>query len=320
LMSDKNRRYPGIMSVFMAIAGFFICLPFVVGSITGIEEILCKDHWRPADFDDGLCVWQACFILWGGLMGLLTWSSLAINTYVTLHLRWKIDNTKWGIGTYIIVLGYPTIVVIVGLSTEDFESNVPLPYCWWASTGLEWGLFYSIDILCCLVSIFCIIFVLYELRNIQDSSKGKKAKYLKLLRVFAFLVLFLEIAIYLITIQSINQSRSDEWTENTRLYIRCLLVDSPGVECHRPSDGEGALPASQWYWLLANITGVGLPVVIVFGTTAPVFFFWCRACQNIASGKGIADGLTSTSSSSASSRGSWAGPQDGDEDSFDPDA
>ena len=65
LMSPKNRRYPGIMSVFMAIAGIFICLPFLVGSVTGIEEFLCKDEFTRADFDDGLCVWQACFLLFG---------------------------------------------------------------------------------------------------------------------------------------------------------------------------------------------------------------------------------------------------------------
>ena len=65
LMSPKNRRYPGIMSVFMTIAGCFICLPFLVGSIIDMEEVLCKDEFTPADFDDGLCVWQACFLLWG---------------------------------------------------------------------------------------------------------------------------------------------------------------------------------------------------------------------------------------------------------------
>eukprot|EP00009_Paramoeba_aestuarina_P008849 CAMPEP_0201522422 /NCGR_PEP_ID=MMETSP0161_2-20130828/17357_1 /ASSEMBLY_ACC=CAM_ASM_000251 /TAXON_ID=180227 /ORGANISM="Neoparamoeba aestuarina, Strain SoJaBio B1-5/56/2" /LENGTH=627 /DNA_ID=CAMNT_0047921263 /DNA_START=88 /DNA_END=1971 /DNA_ORIENTATION=+ len=318
LMSPKNRRYPGIMSVFMCIAGVIINLPFAVGACTGIEEILCTDEFTPADSDHGLCVWQAVFLNWGALMGLLTWSALAVNTYVTLHLRWKLDNFKWGIATYFVVFGYPTIAIIVGTATEDYEFTPPLPWCWWGTTGLEWGMFYAVDILCCFVSIFCIVFVMYELRNIQDSSKGKKAKYLKLVRVFAFLVLFFEIAVYLIIVQSIGTAREDEYTEVTTAYVQCLLRNV--VECDRPDDGEGYLSASTWYWLLANVSGTGLPVVLVFGTTAPVFFFWCRAVSNLASGKGLADGLSSSSSSSASSRGSWAGPQDGDEDSYDPDA
>ena len=62
---------------------------------------------------------------------------------------------------------YPAVVMIAGTAKKEWKYSPPIPWCWWTTSGMEWGLFYSCLIVCSLASCVCIMFVLFELRNVS---------------------------------------------------------------------------------------------------------------------------------------------------------
>jgi len=320
LMNPKNRRYPGVITVGIACGTTLATITFAIGACTGIEAILCENKFTPATFDHGACVWQGSFMIYGSLMGFLFWTAISLNTFLTLSMRWKLDSFKWGIFSFALGLGFPMFALIVVLAMEEIAYSAPIPWCWYGRYELEWGLFYSILIFVTLLNVISICFVMWELRNIQDSSKGKRAKYMKVVRVAVFLIVFLELSVFLIAMQAKSTHKEDEYTEVSTRYGTCLFTNEVDP-CPRPEDGTGTLPVAQWYALSAHVTGQGFAVFAVFGTTGQIFFFWCRAIRNLASGRSIFDDLMdSTTGATSSSSASWAAANEyGEEDSFDPD-
>jgi len=317
-MIPKNRRYPGFMTVFVYVGFTVLNTPFVVISWYGERGyFVCKDEYTPQG-NEGTCAFTAIFIVWGGLVIDFFWTLMSLNTYLSISLRMSLDPKVWGPLTLIIGLGIPSIAIIVG-GNVNF-TFVPLAFFCFNFTEWYLWLFWQIPLLLgLLVNVYCCSFVLYEIRNISDSSKGKRGKIFKIIRILGFLLCFFEVAAFIFTFNCYAiVANSDSYTAVLTKYGECLYNnDSHEPPCTRPPSGEGAPSVATWLTFVVEISGIGAVTFLILGTTNQVLWYWCRRIKG--------EDEDSSTGSSSMSKASWAaaagggGEGEGGEDSYDPD-
>jgi len=240
---------------------------------------------------------------------------MSVNTYLSISLRMSLDPKVWGPFSLGIGLGIPIIAVIVG-GNIDMVYLPLLYFCFNFTTWYLW-LFWQVPLLVgMLVNLYCCAFVLYEIRNISDSSKGKRGKIFKIVRILGFLLCFFEVAAFIFSFNTYSVTANEEhYHQVLEEYGQCLYQNLPN--CPRPASGEGAPSFPTMVVFVIEICGIGAVTFLILGTTNQVLWYWCRRI------KGESE-ESSTGGSSSISKASWAaagggGGGEGGEDSYDPD-
>jgi len=313
-MIPKNRKYPGFMTVFVYVGFMFLNTPFVVISWYGTRGyFVCEDEYTPMG-NHGTCTFTLTFLMFGGLIVIFFWTLMSVNTYLSISLRMSLDPQLWGAITIGIGIGIPIAAVIVGANI-NFEF---LPFFYFCFIFVDWyvWIFWQIPLVVGLcVNLYCCAFVLYEIRNIRDSSKGKRGKIFKIIRILGFLFCFFEVAAFIFSFNCYSVSaHKDDYEAVLHEYATCLYTNQP--VCERPPSGVGAPSVATWLVFVIQIAGCGAITFLILGTTNQVLWFWCRRLKG--------EEEESSTGSSSISKASWAaagggGGGGGEEDSYDPD-
>ncbi|KAL6060121.1 Frizzled-10, partial [Balamuthia mandrillaris] len=257
LLDPEKRKFPNYLPVFFFIAIMCFSFAFCLASTLpdGHRDMICENDQEANYFGAGACTVQGLLIVYFFLVAVLWWLVICFNIFLMFVLAAKnVDIRRINLGRHLSICYHcfawlvPLIPIIIALSAERLGANGSDLWCTIHSStednrlvleigeGLSgvrtsgvtdnawnFGLFWAPVILCIVIGISLIFFVMFSQLRQDAGFQG----FVKLLRsqwrVFAFLMLYVWVCVFLFAFQLDFEVKRNEQYDEYVTYTACLF-------------------------------------------------------------------------------------------------
>ncbi|KAL6061621.1 Wnt-activated receptor [Balamuthia mandrillaris] len=310
----SKRSFPGNLPLFFVVAITCRAFAFCLGSMAGHENVWCDGDEGFNTFGDPLCTLQGIMFVYFTLAGALWWFIITLNLFLSTVIGWEPNDhlifrlrllgVKFRFVTmeavfHVCAWVLPFIPLIIALSGEQLGYAGSSFWCTIHSGGGSivfqatpegtthsgtddnnlWNLLLLTLPILVIVFVGVILLAMVAIFGLMKSrDKGKFV--LRQWRLFAFILLYIWIYLFVLSFQIHFKDVQDQQYSAYDEYIDCLYIFTTAGQYDPSTSDESRCELDQkvnfalWFIVTFNEVAQGFFVFLIFGTAPDVLRAW----------------------------------------------